>query len=342
MSDANSSATPDQLFKIGLFRNEDAPALVRLYANPNSGYPSQESFTNIEKVIERFGGANVYLVVAKSPAGEIIGYIDMFHVNIPAGTLFINMGFVSPDYRGQNIGNELMEYVVNILAVDLKVELVGGEILCHHTFMQKLIINYKGAIRGYDIALAVDGYNSQVPGEQRRTSALMMGGTFVSRPQTLYLPDIYKKELSNMYAAWHCWHRFLPANAKVPAGTLTVGKLLILDKLHVARINIFKIGTDLELYLRKTEEEVMNSDITVIQVYLPLTSPWTGGAVDVLRAHAYFLGGPIPRFYNPDNDALLMQKMFHEPNFAGIKLFSEHAQVIMDIVKKDWELVRGK
>lgn len=80
----------------------------------------------------------------------------------------------------------------------------------------------------------------------------------------------------------------------------------------------------------------------MIQVYLPLTTPWIGGAVDILRSQAYFLGGPIPRWYNANNDALLMQKTIKEPNFAGIKLFSEHARLILDFVKKDWERVQQK
>ncbi|MFA6809119.1 MAG: GNAT family N-acetyltransferase [Eubacteriales bacterium] len=338
MNDVLPCSTPSQVLDIGLFHPEDAPSLLKLYQNPNSGLPSQGSLNSIEKIIEHFHSPDIYLVLARSSEGEILGYIDLFHINVKAGSLFINMGFVLPNHRAQNIGNQLMNYVINVLAVDLKVEHVSGDILCHHTHMQKLIINFQGKIRGYDIALAVDAYNPQSPGKQARTSALIMGGTFITRPQTLYLPDIYKKDLLNMYDAWHCWHRFLSSDSNLPVETQTTGRLNMITSFHLARIIIYKIGSDFATFFREMEEKIkLNQNITVIQVYLPLTTPFSGGAVDILRSKAYFLGGPIPRWYNPRNDALLMQKMNCEPNFAGIKVFSEHAHMILDIVKKDWE-----
>ncbi len=337
MCDAESGI---KMNSIGLFCPEDAPALARLFQIATTG-SNQEVLHSPEQIIEWFSRDNVYLVVARSSEGEILGYIDLWYTNSEAGKLTVNMVFVLPDHRAQNVGNQLMSYVINELTVALGVEQVWGEIICNHTFMQQLIINFRGRFRGYDIALAVDVFNPRGPNDNHRVSAMIMGGTYVNRPQTLYLPPIYRQDLIDMYGDWHGWHRFLASYSHLPRETQTEGKINMTEASHLARVIIYHIGSDFDNYLQQTEEKIMVGDITVLQIYLPLTNPWTGGAVDILRSHAYFLGGPVPRWYDDHNDALLMQKTKHQPNFAGIKLFSDHARFIYEVVKNDWALVNN-
>ena len=94
------------------------------------------------------------------------------------------------------------------------------------------------------------------------------------------------------------------------------------------------MGHDLADYLTNLENQALAQKAVVIQVWLKLSAPWSGPAVDILRSKGYFFGGVLPRWF--DEDGLLMQKLVCEPDFDGIQLYSDEAKEILSIVKEDW------
>jgi hypothetical protein len=110
--------------------------------------------------------------------------------------------------------------------------------------------------------------------------------------------------------------------------------MTVFDFARVARIAVYEMGNDLAEHLTDLEKQALAQKAAVIQVWLKLSSPWNGPAVDILRSKGYFFGGVLPRWF--DEDGLLMQKLLCEPDFDGIQLYSDEAKEIFSIVKEDW------
>jgi hypothetical protein len=103
----------------------------------------------------------------------------------------------------------------------------------------------------------------------------------------------------------------------------------------VARIAFHETGSDFAERLLHLESEALGAGSRVIQVWVKLTEPWVGKAVEILRADGFFLGGVLPQWF--DDDGLLMQKLLFEPDFDSIQLYSDRAKRIRDFLKEDWK-----
>jgi hypothetical protein len=79
------------------------------------------------------------------------------------------------------------------------------------------------------------------------------------------------------------------------------------------------------------------NNYAVIQFFVDLGKPWSGGVVDQLRMHGFSLGGLLPIWFG--DDGFLMQKHFVDPDFDGMKIYSERGRLLMDMVRRDWEKV---
>ena len=71
------------------------------------------------------------------------------------------------------------------------------------------------------------------------------------------------------------------------------------------------------------------------QCFVPLGTPAAAATVATLRSVGFFLGGFLPAWFG--DDGLLMQKLFVTPCFDDIKLYSERARTILELVKTDWQ-----
>ena len=86
--------------------------------------------------------------------------------------------------------------------------------------------------------------------------------------------------------------------------------------------------------MSQVESEALDQNAAVIQLWLNLSAPWVGSAVDILRKKRYFLGGVLPLWF--DQDGILMQKLICSPDFEEIRLHSERSHKILAMVKQDW------
>lgn len=76
----------------------------------------------------------------------------------------------------------------------------------------------------------------------------------------------------------------------------------------------------------------------VSQVWLPLASTSVGWAVERLRSRGYFLGGILPRWF--DTDGLLMQRLYHTPDWDTIQILLDRSREIVRMVREDWQRSR--
>ena len=172
-----------------------------------------------------------------------------------------------------------------------------------------------------------------------RVAVIVVFRPYEARPQTIYLPPIYWKQLEYLYDDFDHGHRFLPGDGPLSAEQTTQGKLELYPQVAVARMNFTVIGSDFADLLTKFDHQASENGILVSQVFLPLTVASTGEAVDILRRRGYFLGGVMPRWFG--DDGLLMQKVLGSPNFEGIRLYTDRAKNILELVTVDWQRAVG-
>jgi len=171
---------------------------------------------------------------------------------------------------------------------------------------------------------------------QGRVAALLMFKTYKPLAQTVYLPEAYQESLPYLYSVYDFGHQFISAPSSDP-GQATRGHEEIYEGAGVARFALLETGPDLETYLLAHENEALAKGCSVLQVYLNLARPAVGCAVSILRNHQYFLSGFLPRWFG--TDGLLMQKIMHEPNLDGIKLYSDRAEKILQMIVADRDSV---
>ena len=94
-----------------------------------------------------------------------------------------------------------------------------------------------------------------------------------------------------------------PRPASRLPNTETRADMELFDFARVARIAVPQLGSDFTARLSELEERARSGNVVVFQVWLNLTEPWVGEAVEILRERGYFFGAAMPRWF--DGDGLL-------------------------------------
>lgn len=328
-------------WSIDVFRPGDAEGVVELYYHIyGDQYPVKTVYDPGELIRQSAGDA--FRIVARTEAGEVVGHIALYRSTPPNLALY-EQGqlMVRHDYRATDIAARLVSFATIETPAQYGLEQIWGEAVCNHLVTQQMTAK-KGF---FATALEVDlipaqSYTkafSQPIKNVGRVSALAVFRTFKTKPQTVYLPGVYEEALRLLYSAYDFGHTFVSSCRNIPEETLTRGKIDVFASAGVVRVTLFEIGQDLTAYLEQVHQKVVAEGAAIIQVFLPLSQPFVGVGVDVLRKNGYFLGGVMPRWF--DDDGLFMQKLLIEPNFTGIHLYTKQAKLILNLIEKDWQTV---
>lgn len=326
-----------QQFRIDTFRPEDADGVARLFTTVyGNGYPVRLVYDPAALVSAFHAGENIP-AVARTESGDIVGYDALFR-SAPNPKLYeAGQGLVLPAYRRIGISVEMNRYLCDVLAKEFDVDAIFGEAVCNHTYMQR---SWAGPV-GHDAetALEVDLMPAEAYTQEQsssgRVSVLPMFKIYRKKPHTVYIPPIYREQLTYIYSKVNDTRTFELSSENIPPEAITESSSRVFDFANVARIAFSGAGRDFDGVFDKKEAELLSGQIIVIQVWLELGTPWIGRIVDALRDRGYFLGGVFPQWF--DSDGLLMQKIIGTPNWEGIRLYSERAKTIMDFVRADWK-----
>jgi hypothetical protein len=170
-----------------------------------------------------------------------------------------------------------------------------------------------------------------------RVTALLDFRTLKPKPHTVHLPAIYEESMRFIYNGLDDDRNFIPSQDDLPSSIKTEIKTQVFDFAQVARLTVHEAGADFESTVDQQEKTVQKKGVTVLQIWLKLSWPWVGHAIDILRRRGYFLGGILPRWF--DVDGMLMQKIIGNPNWEGIQLYFDRAKKILEIIKADWQQV---
>jgi GNAT superfamily N-acetyltransferase len=333
--DAEKQGIPEEEIQVGFFRPEDAEGIVALFhAVYGAGYPVR-LFYDAAALTRANETGQCYSIVARTPSGKVVGVDHLFR-SAPFPKLYeIGSGLVLKDYRRQGINRRIMGFIfTEWVATQPGIEETWGEPVCNHLQMQKTVCEFNHAEMALEVALMPAEAYDKEKSAGGRVATLAAFKSYRSKPHDVYLPKPYERELRFLYSGLDDVRALDLSEESIPRFAKTRGELTVFDFARTARIAIHSIGDDFAAYVADLETTACDRNAVVVQIWVNLGCPWVGSAVDILRARGYFLGGPLPRWF--DTDGLLMQKVRTDPAFDSIQLYSDRAKEICAMVKEDW------
>lgn len=325
--------SPDERVAVGIFRPDDAADVGELFRSVyGDDYPVKLVYEP-EELVEAFRNGENVPTVAHSSKGGIVGYVSLFR-SAPSKTVYEGgQGLVRADYRKHGIARVMNRYFAEVAAPQYGADAVFGEAVCNHPYMQKAWAN-EGAI---ETALEIDLMPAEAYAREGsatgRVASLHMTRMYRPLEHTVYAPGRYEEAIRFIYDGFASGAVVAPAAGVSPGSTGTSIESRLFEFASVARLTVFRAGTDFADVFEDNESEALGKGMVVIQVWLDLSWPWIGQLTEYLRGRGYFFGGVLPRWFG--TDGLLMQKVIVRPNWEGIRLYSEKAQKICDIIRED-------
>ena len=331
---------PGQTYEFDLFRPEDAEGISQLFRTVyGDGYPIR-TFIDPKVLIEENAAGRTLSSVARTPKGDIVGHVALFHSAPCERICESGAGLVHPSYRGgKGIYTGLGLHGMEVTAKKYNIELLFGEPVCNHIFAQKGTAKAGWITQAIEVDLMPAEAYDKEKSASGRVTALLDFKTLKPKPHTVYLPEVYEESMRFIYSGFDDERSFAGAK-EVPPDGLTEINAQVFGFAEVARLAIHNTGTDFETVFDEEERKVLREGVVVIQVWLKLSWPWIDQVVGGLRERGYFLGGVLPRWF--DVDGLLMQKILGQPNWEEIQVYSERAKKILALVRGDWQQVGQK
>jgi len=323
---------------IDRFHPGDAEGIVRLFKAVYGETYAIPDYTDPDLLREKNRTQDVVSVVGRTPSGDIVGHTSIYR-SAPVKDIYENgAGVVHPLYRGTSrIMSRMGELIMTVAEKEMPVTAVFFEPICSHTYTQRIGARHGAPPFALEMNLMPRSlYDGK--GAEGRVSALLQFRIYRHHPQHLYLPSVYAPALKTLYWDLIEKREIVISDKSLPAGKKTALKIKKFDFAKVARITVETAGTDFPSTIRKKESSLVSGGTQVIQIWLPLSWPYVGEAVDHLRAMGYFLGGPLPHWLGCD--ALFMQKLQAPPSWEDMVFYQEEAHQVLEIIRADWEKVQ--
>ena len=327
--------------EIDIFRPQYADGIVRCFqAVYGEGYPIK-AFYDPQALEREFKEGNLYPVVAIKDGRDIIGVMAIYRSSAVNKNLYeAGAGVVLSEYRGYNTSNMLYGYICERLTKITGIEEMFGEAVCNHTKIQRVVLHYGNVETGIEIDLMPAEAYIKEKSSAGRVSVSIHFMCLKDKPQKIYVPNVYEEEFAFLYEDKKRSRVFVVSEEMAPSDSVTQGSFEYYDMAQVGRIMVLSTGEDLESFIDNYENDILSRGALISQVFLRLDNPSVGQAVDILRGRGYFLAGILPRWF--DIDGMFMQKVYREPNWDGINLYSSRAERILEMLKKDWgDIHRG-
>jgi hypothetical protein len=325
----------EEQIEVDLFRPADAKGIVDLFrAVYGEGYPIKV-FYDVKGLTDANAQGDYYSIVARTQSGKVVG-VEHLYRSAPYKFLYeTGAGLVLKEYRQFGVNTRMLKFVYDEwVPKQASIEQTFGEAVCNHPYMQRVVSQLLHIETALEVAvMPAEAYDKE-RSASGRVAALLIFRCYKPKPHAVFLPPAYDNELRWIYSRLDDIRDISLGEKSLPANLSSKAEMTVFDFAKVARIAMHEMGNDLGEYLTNLENQALAQKAVVIQVWLKLSAPWSGPAVDILRSKGYFFGGVLPRWF--DEDGLLMQKLVCEPDFDGIQLYSDVAKEILSIVKEDW------
>ncbi|MCU0580639.1 MAG: hypothetical protein MUF69_14030 [Desulfobacterota bacterium] len=332
---------PGQTWEVDLFRPEDAEGVARLFLQVYGKEYPIKTFVEPVLLIEENQARRTISIVARTPRGDIVGHNAIFNSAPFSGLYESGAGVVHPEYRGgAGIFARMNAHGLELGKNRFKIAGLFGESVCNHVFSQRMCARLGAVNMAVEMDLMPAAAYSQEGSARGRVSALLDYIHIQSKPQTVFIPQVYGEALNFIYGGLADGRTQRPSKDPIPADGVTELETQVFDFAQVARLAAKKAGQDFEQILADLERDLEARGVVVVQIWLNLAWPWVGAVVDCLRRRGYFLGGLLPRWF--DSDGLLLQKTAARPGWEDMQVYFERAQKIAALARADWEDIKEK
>jgi phenylalanine ammonia-lyase len=344
---------PGQEFAVDGLRSErgmgggmgDAWGVAGLFFEVFGGSFPFETYYIPERLLEENRLGLVHSAVARTAGGEIVGYGSLFRSSAPHhGVYEIGSHVVHPAYRGTQVPLALQKFIRDALIPRHGVEVFFSEAPCHQVVTQKFAAMSGLLETALEIGLMpASAYTATEHPDDRVSTLLLFGRTRGDR-RRLHVPAVYQDAVDYLLQDARLDRLVLPGDDQPPVGIATRVSTEYFAFAQVARMHVLTLGPDFERALTGFESQALAPDsragtgtsgARVLQVFVNLGELWCGKAVTALREQGYFLGGLLPGWF--ETDGLLMQKVLDMPALDSIKLYSQRAHRILDLILRDIE-----
>lgn len=331
----DSSPFPEgEPFTVDFYQPEDGYGVARLmYSVYGDGYPI-DTYYIPEQLTEENRAGRIRSVVARTDSGQVVCHESFYRSSSPNPELYeLGMGLTLPAYRGSLAFARCTSLLISLVE-NGTIKAIYGEAVCNHIITQKM----SGPVKFIETALEVDlmpatAYTKEQASDGR-VSCLMYFRIGQDQRRPLCLPDCYAEQIKFMMKGVSIDRELIQPSSELRCD---VSELEVeqFDGPGVCRCNINRPGNDLKERLAALEQEICSKNYALLQCFVPLGTADAAASVAVLRSAGFFLGGFLPAWF--EGDGLLMQKLYVEPGFDSIKLYSERAKTIMEMVRADWK-----
>ena len=324
---------------------DDAWRVAGLFYAVFGGSFPFETYYIPERLLEENRLGLVHSAVARTPGGDIVGYGSLFRSSAPHhGVYEIGSHVVHPAYRGTQVPLALQEFIRDTLIPRHGVEVFFSEAPCHQVVTQKFAAMCGLVETALEIGLMPAAAYGTTEHPDDRVSTLLLFGRTRDEQRRLHVPAVYQEAVDYLLQDARLDRLVLPGDDEPPAGIATRVSTEYFAFAQVARMHVLTLGPDFERSLAGFESQALAADsragtgksgARVHQVFVNLGESWCGQAVTALREQGYFLGGLLPGWF--ETDGLLMQKVLDMPGADSIKLYSQRAHRILDLILRDIE-----
>ncbi|MDK9718263.1 MAG: hypothetical protein OEL57_10230 [Trichlorobacter sp.] len=321
-------------FTVDFYKPEDGYGVARLmYSVYGDGYPI-DTYYIPDQLTEENRAGRIRSVVARTDSGQVVCHEAFYRSSAPNPDLYeMGLGLTLPTYRGSLAFARCTNLLISLVE-NGTIKAIYGEAVCNHTITQKVAGPVKFIETGVEVDLMPATAYAKEQASDGRVSCLMYFRIGQDQRRPLYLPDCYAEQIRFMMEGVGIDRELIQPASKL---IHDVSELEIeqFDAPGVCRCTINRPGNDLAQRLAALEQELCSKNYALLQCFVPLGAADAAASVAVLRSAGFFLGGFLPAWFG--EDGLLMQKLYVEPGFDSIKLYSERAKAIMELVRADWK-----
>lgn len=319
------------------FEPSDGPGVARLfYAVYGDGYPI-DTYYIPERLAEENRLGNIRSVVARTDSGHVVAHVALYRSSPPNPHLYeYGVGLTLPSYRSTMAFFRTTQLMMQLVGTD-GIDGFYGEAVCNHIITQKLCRQAKALETAVEPALMpAEAYEAE-QSAIGRVGCMVYFRVDVDGRKNLYLPTPYRDELNFILNGLNLDRAVMVSDHPLPGGNGAID-VQRFDFAGVARCTVTTPGAGLTARLAALEQQLRTDNYALIQCFVDLGKPWSGGVVEQLRGQGYSLGGLLPIWFG--DDGLLMQKHLVAPDFDGMKIYSDRGHSLMELIRSDWNRSR--
>lgn len=292
-----------------------------------------------DQLMAEIEGGRLCAALAFDQGQEAIGYASVYR-NAPNPLLWEGGNLVLIPGRGDDqLGWSLMEYFKQPGRLPgPPTEGYYSESVCHHYFTQvgcaKLGL--------HDCAIELDQLDGASFTEHRpntdRVACVLQFYEQTDQPEPVFLPNRYADLLRRLAQPLQP-REFLSSSLPLPESGATATTDSYYESARTWKLSVSEIGGDWESWLDKLLAEALQRQMVSLQVILSAAIPCIGAAVEAMWERGFFLGGLFPRWFGADG-IMLQQVLGKEPDYEGIKLYSQEARALLGFIRDDREAAK--